>query len=148
MRMDVAEAVQAQLAEIGVEVKLNFMDSNAYATYVQGGQHQMCVYGFYDSTGEAGHALMKFTPLAAHYGLTNHKNQSIIDTIYKGLHTIDQTERNKIYTEAQRKIMQTYTTMPLWSKEINAAAAKSISGFKLDKSYEVHDLKNVKIDVK
>lgn len=147
MRMDVAEAVQAQLAEIGITVELKFMDANAYATYVCGGSAQMCVYGYYTSTGEAGHCMLKFTPAASQYAACSHGSQEIIDLVNDGLRTIDQTERNAIYAQAQEKIMETRSAIPLWSKEINAAVANYVEGFELDKTYETHLLTNVRFNL-
>jgi len=147
MRMDVAEAVQAQLAEIGIQVKLNFMDANAYSDYTCSGQHTLCVYGFSAATGEAGNGLSRFTPSMTYYYLSSHEDKSILDKIYTGLVTIDEATRNKLYEDAQIGLMNHYCAIPIWSKEINAAVANYVdmTDFYLDRSYETHLLTGVRI---
>jgi len=146
MRMDVAEAVQAQLADIGVTVKLNFMDANAYSSYTAGGNHNLCIYGLSASTGEAGNGLMRFTPEMSYYTLTSHNNKEVLQKINEGLHTINEAKRIQLFEEAQRGLMDVYCVLPIWSKEINAAAANYVdmTDFYLDRSYETHLLTGVR----
>lgn len=146
MRMDVAESVQAQLAEIGIEIKLNFMDANAYSSYTAGGNHNLCIYGLSASTGEAGNGLMRFTPAMSYYTLTSHNDKNVLQKIDEGLHTIDDNKRIQLFKEAQYGLMDLHCVLPIWSKEINAAAANYVdmTGFYLDRSYETHLLTGVR----
>ncbi len=146
MRMDVAEAVQAQLADIGVTIKLNFMDANAYSSYTAGGNHNLCIYGLSASTGEAGNGLMRFTPDMSYYTLTSHNNQEVLNNIKEGLHTIDEAKRIKLFEDAQRGLMDMHCVIPIWSKEINAATGNYVdmTDFYLDRSYETHLLTGVR----
>ncbi len=146
MRMDVAESVQAQLADIGIEVKLNFMDANAYSSYTASGNHNLCIYGLSASTGEAGNGLMRFTPAMSYYTLTSHNDEKVLKNINEGLHTIDEAKRIQLFKDAQYGLMDLYCVLPIWSKEINAAAANYVdmSDFYLDRSYETHLLTGVR----
>jgi peptide/nickel transport system substrate-binding protein len=148
MRMDVAEAVQAQLADIGIEIKLNFMDANAYSSYTADGNHDLCIYGLSATTGEAGNGLMRFTPSMSYYTLTSHNDEKILQNIYEGLHTIDEDKRIQLFEGAQRGLMDLYCVLPIWQKEINAAVANYVdmTDFYLDRSYETHLLTGVRFN--
>lgn len=145
-RMDVAEACQSQLAEIGITIELDFMDFNAYVTACQGGQHDMCVYGFSAFTGEGGGTLMRFSPDVATYNLSCYDDAELEKYIADGLSSVDITQRFENYAKAQKRIMELRCALPIYSKEINLAVADYVDmgDFRFDKSYESHLLTGIR----
>jgi len=82
----------------------------------------------------------------SYYTLTSHNNKEVLQKINEGLHTINEAKRIQLFEEAQRGLMDVYCVLPIWSKEINAAAANYVdmTDFYLDRSYETHLLTGVR----
>ena len=144
-RIDLAEALQAMWAQIGVELKINLVDSATMVQLNEGGESDMTMSGLSASSGEAGSALLRFTRGASGriYGMP--EDDVYAEYVMAGLGAIDQEERYEYYEQAQHRLMELRCAMPIWSKEINAAAANYVNadGLRLEKSFEVHELWNV-----
>ncbi len=145
-RKDMAVVLQAQLAEVGITLKISTMDSTASATYLSEGKAPMTIYGLTASTGEAGRTLFRWLPDTSEWALSSWENQEYYDTISKALVTIDETERNELYHKCQEMLMENYIVLPVWHKELNAACQPGVKGFRITTSYEHHFLQFVYFD--
>lgn len=144
-RMDFSEAAQAQLAEIGLTLNLNFLENNAWASAVINGEAELAIYGLTASTGEGGRILMRWLPTAAEFKACNWKNDEYISTCDTALATIDTEKRKEMFYRCQELLMESRVALPIWHKEINAALKPNVSGFFLMPSYENHYLQYVKL---
>lgn len=142
-RKDFCEVIQAQLAEVGITVEINVMDSAAWSTYLSEGKGPMCIYGLTASTGEAGRTLFRWLPDTSEWALSSWENQEYYDTISKALVTTDTAARNELYYRCQEMLMENYIVLPVWHKELNAACQPDVAGFRITPSYEQHYLQFV-----
>jgi peptide/nickel transport system substrate-binding protein len=142
-RGDMAEAFQAQLAEIGIKIKINTMESSAWIAYILSGKSQMTLYGFSAADFEADRALVQFMPTNVNYNLCKFDNKEFQDAVAKAAVTLDEGERIKLYQKAVKLLLENHVTVPLWFKELNAAVKDDIEGFKITRSYEHHYLQYV-----
>lgn len=145
-RMDAGEAMQAQLLDVGIQLEIDAMDAASLTLANESGTHDITIYGYSAASGEAGSALVRFLPETATWPLTGYpKDDILVEYIRKGLAAIDQNERYEYYQLAQERIMELGCTIPLYSKEVNAVLANYVdaSSFRMEKSFETHQLWNV-----
>lgn len=142
-RCDMAEVFQAQLAEVGIKVKVNIMESSAWAAYILGGKSQMTIYGFSASDFEADRALVQFMPSNMNYNICKFDNKEFQDTVLESFVTLDSEKRYQLYRNAIIILMENHVSVPLWHKALNAAVKDNIKGFKITRSYEHHYLQYV-----
>ncbi len=142
-RKDFGEVIQAQLAKIGIKVKINVMDSTKFASTLSTGAGYTSAYGYTASTGEAGRVLFRWLPDKSEYPIFSWKNQEYFDTISKALITVDRETRNKLYYKCQEMLMKNFVALPIWHKELNGACTPKVRGFRITPSYEHHLLQYV-----
>ncbi|MEA4969704.1 MAG: ABC transporter substrate-binding protein [Candidatus Pelethousia sp.] len=142
-RKDFAEAIQAQLAQVGITLNINVMDTSTFATYLSEGKGKMCIYGLTASTGEAGRTLFRWLPDTSEWPLSSWESQEYYDLISKALVTTDTAARNEMYYRCQEMLMENFIVYPVWHKELNAACQPGIAGFRITPSYEQHYLQFV-----
>lgn len=142
-RVNMAEAIQGQLSEIGITLTITPMDGSAAGEYTTAGKHQSTIQGYSCTSFEADRALCQVIPEAYYYPLTSPQNEAIFDLYDESMATMDTEARGQVYMEAIRIIKDEYLYVPLWHKGINAAVNDRIGGFVLDRSLEVHDLSSV-----
>jgi len=142
-RMDVCEVMQAQLAEIGITLVLDFMEENTWVLQAINGEAEMTIYGQTASTGEAGRVLLNWLPGTSEYKIFGWVNQEFFDIIEESLTTIDTDKRNKLFYRGQEMLMENFVALPIWYKEINAALKPEVKGFHLMPTYQQHYLQYV-----
>lgn len=137
-RADMAEAFQAQLKEVGINVVVNVMEMNAWIDHILGGKGQLTIYGFSAADFEADRALVQFMPSSVNYALCAYDNPEFQATVAESFVTMDAAKRYELYRKAITMLMKDHITIPLWHKEINAVIKNDIKGFSLTRSYENH----------
>lgn len=145
-RMDFCEAAQAQLAEAGITLTPNFLDTNDWSATTINGGTDIAVYGTTASTGEAGRILVRYAPGISEYGAVSWEGpeaETYAQTLDTALATIDAEKRNALYAQCQELLMENYVCYPIWHKEINAALQPDVKGFYLMPTYENHYLQYV-----
>lgn len=143
VRMDIAESAQAQLADAGIILKINYKEYNTWISDMISGDAVMGVYGFSASTGEAGRVLMRWMPEYSEALIFGWYDEEYIAICTKALQTIDDGERNELFAECQKMLMDACVVFPVWHKEINAAIQDDVGGFEMQTSYEHHYLQTV-----
>ena len=126
-RKDFCEVVQAQLAEVGITLKIDVMDSTQWASSLAAGEGYMTIYGLTASTGEAGRVLFRWLPDTSEWPISSWDNQEYYDLINKALATTDTQERNELYYRCQEMLMENHVVLPVWHKELNAACQLDVS---------------------
>lgn len=142
-RMDICEAMQAQLAEIGITLELDYKEYNAWISEITNGNAELGVYGFTASTGEAGRVLMRWMPEYSESVIFSWEEANYIAKCSEAMKTIDDSKRNELFAECQEILMQSRCAMPIWHKAINAALQPNVKGFTLMPTYEQHYLQKV-----
>lgn len=142
-RGDMAEVFQAQLAEVGIDLKVDVMESSTWNSFILEGKAQMTIYGFSAADFEADRALVQFMPENVNYKLCSFDNKQFQEMVRTSFVTLDNNKRFQLYQDAAKLLMQNYITLPLWHKALNAAVRDDVGGFKITRSYEHHYLQYV-----
>jgi len=143
MRMDSCEAVQAQLAEVGINAKIIYAEYNVFLTDIIDGKTAMSVYGPSAATGESGRILLRYLPETPESKMLSWYDDEYMRITREALETIDDARRNELFAQGQRMLLEACVYYPIWHKELNAALQNNVKGFKLQTSYEHHYLQSV-----
>lgn len=101
----IAELMQADLAKVGIKAEVKSFEWGEYRKRAQAGEHQMAQLGWTGDNGDPDNFLN--TLLGCDSAKTNGSNiakfcyQPFEDLVQKAKHVSDQTERTKLYEQAQ-----------------------------------------------
>lgn len=116
-RMEIAEIVQNQWAEIGVNAEIQIMESGTFKEKTNNGEHQV-VISSYGGIGEPDHML---TSLYSSDVSTSNINKlfdpEVDELLLAGRSTLDDDARKEIYKELQLKLMDICPATYLWESE-------------------------------
>jgi peptide/nickel transport system substrate-binding protein len=104
-RSDIAELVQAQLGEIGIEVSIETIEWGAFLEKTAAGEHEMFVLGWTTVTGDADYGLYALFHSSMHGNPGNrsfYTNTKVDELLDKGRTATDQEERNTAYAEVSQ----------------------------------------------
>ena len=135
-RCDMAEAMQAQVAEAGINLSVNKMEDAPMREYIDGGLHQMCIYAFTAQTMEADGFISQIQPGSAALARVGYERQEFFDRYEEGCATLDEGERVKIWEECLEMLMEDYAMIPLNHQMLWAAVNDKVDGFWWAPDYE------------
>jgi dipeptide transport system substrate-binding protein len=132
----VAEMIQADLAKIGVRVRLVTHEWSIYRAKLMAGEHAMALYGWTGDNGDPDnflHVLLGCT--AARSGGNNvakwcHPEYDALVNLAR--QTADQAEREKLYRQAQVIFKAEAPWVPLAHSVVFMATRKTVKGFRMD----------------
>ncbi|MDO5718517.1 MAG: glutathione ABC transporter substrate-binding protein [Tissierellia bacterium] len=133
-RVKIAELVQAQLAEVGVQAEIEIVEWGAYLDRTAAGEHDMFILGWVTVTGDADYglyALFHSTQKGAAGNRTFFENSEVDKLLDAGRKESDPDKRLEVYKEAQEIIVDEAPELFLYFQNQNAGVQKSISGFEL-----------------
>lgn len=96
---EVAQVIQAQLMEIGMNVKILMTDFPTYITRVIKGKFQLGILGTLPWADPDSFYPTMFDPQGAWSVLTKYKNPQIVQLIKQGAEELDPEKRKEIYTK-------------------------------------------------
>ncbi len=142
VRVQIATAVQAQLAEIGVTVNIKQMEWGAYLEGTAAGEHEMYILGWTAVTGDADYGLYPMFHSSTFGSAGNrsfYSNPEVDAALEAGRSAATPEERQEAYTKAQTLIMGDYVNVPLWYTQRVVATRNNVEGFILHPagSYEL-----------
>lgn len=127
-----AQVFQAQLAEIGIELKVRSYEWGTFYGDIQAGNFQLCSMRwvgvtdpdfFYDILHSS-----RFPPAGRNRGRFHHAG---LDRLLEaGRHTTDYQQRRAIYLEAQELIAEELPFIPLWHPNNVSVVHRRISGYR------------------
>ncbi len=135
-RCDMAEAMQAQVKEAGINLAVNKLEDGPMREYINGGKHQMCIYAFTCITMEGDGFLSQIQPGSSNLAQLGYANQAFFDKYLEGASTTDRAARGKIWEDCLEMLMQDYAMVPLWHTAIGAAVRDNVQGFSWATDYE------------
>ncbi|WP_312431972.1 ABC transporter substrate-binding protein [Lacrimispora sp.] len=126
VRKTIAEMMQSQLKEVGIDVTINEMDSAGISTSTTNGEHQACIYGmgfnvFGDDTRrilQPGSAVNK-----AHYD-----SKEVMNLLDEAVAETDETKRKEDYQKIQENIYENVPYIPIYFADGFIAAKKGTGG--------------------
>ena len=143
-RRDLGVVFQNQMAEAGINVKLNVMELNAWSDYVYSGQSHLTFYATTAMCFEADKCLTQLMPTSAYYKVSGFVPEEFTTAVNNSLAALDEEERVGYYSQAIDLLLENYVTLPVWHNELNATVKDGLEGFTLNRSYEHHLFQFVK----
>ncbi|WP_249870488.1 glutathione ABC transporter substrate-binding protein [Oceanobacillus saliphilus] len=108
-RMDTATNVQSQLAEIGIDLKVEVLEWGAMLELTAQGEHEMMVFGWTTVTGDADNGmypLFHSDNLGAPGNRTFTVDEELDNYLDQARQTADPEERLELYSQAQEKLVE------------------------------------------
>lgn len=126
-REQAAVIVQQALKQIGIEVKINLMEWNAYVTAVLGGELPAYILGWSLGTGDPDpHSIFHST--GGFSKMTGYKSAKVDDLIEQGRKVTDQPKRKEIYAQLQNELANDQVYMFLFFQNTIAGYNKRVAG--------------------
>lgn len=129
-RNKIAQLLQSDFAKIGVDLNITLLEWGAYLDFIGGRNHQMYIIGWSSGTEPDGSTSPLFHSESV--GPTGNRswyqNEELDALIEKGRATIEEGERDAIYKEIQRIVMEDAVWIPLFVRENVIATNKNLKG--------------------
>ncbi|MFN2461798.1 MAG: ABC transporter substrate-binding protein [Candidatus Velthaea sp.] len=130
----VAETLQAQLQEGGINATLAPFEFGVFLAKVRNGEHDMCLIGW---TGDNGDPDNFFYPVldqdSAHKGTAQNysfwRDPAFHKLMLAGQHTVDEAQRKAAYMAANQMVHDQAPTVPLVHTAVPFALSTTIRGF-------------------
>jgi dipeptide transport system substrate-binding protein len=132
----IAEMIQADLARVGVRVRLTSDEWSRYRARLQAGEHQMALYGWTGDNGDPDNFLHVLLGCAsARTGGNNIAkwcNPEYDALVTRAKLIVDQGERERLYAQAQEVFKREAPWVPLAHSVVFMATRANVSGFHMD----------------
>ncbi len=131
-----AEMVQAQLAEIGINVTVDTYEWGAMLEMLSKGEHEMFILGWSNSSFDADGSTYQLFHSSNHGAtgnrawLTDEKVDQLIEEAQKEM---DESKRMELYKELQFRLEELAPWVPLYYRDDNVGIRADLKGFKLHK---------------
>ncbi len=130
----IAEAIQADLADVGIDVELFTEDWGSYLQDAEEGKAPMIMLGWSGDNGDPDNFLNVLysqrvctVGSAGNYGFK--KNQEIQDLLTEALQTYDQDKRAELYEEANKLLVEQCTHVFIAHADQNLGFSKNVKGY-------------------
>jgi len=139
----VAEAIQSDLAKIGVKVRITTYEWGTYLDKLSKGDHQAALIGWIGDNGDPDNFLFNLLDAsnARKGGSTNYafyRGQDAHHLLMKARRVADMAERTRLYEEAQVAIHKDAPWVPLFHAKQMAAVRANVRGFTLHPTGKAH----------
>ncbi|NNM73034.1 ABC transporter substrate-binding protein [Enterovirga aerilata] len=132
----VAEMMQADLAKLGIQVRLMTADWSAYRTKLLAGEAPMALYGWTGDIGDPDNFLdVLLGCTSARPGGNNIAkwcDRGYDELVTRAKRSLDRAERERLYREAQVIAKREAPWVPIAHSVVYMAARKEVSGFRMD----------------
>lgn len=142
-RVNLAEALQAQLAQVNIQVTVDAEPPAAQMQKCLNGDAHASIYGFTATTFEAQRQLIRWLPGSTDFQVFNWTDQEYIDLVNKAMVTTDEAERYQMFGDACIRLTEACTAIPMWTMQINAVLQNDVHGFYFMRSFQHHLLQYV-----
>lgn len=143
----VAEIVQAQLREIGIEVEIESLEVGTFWQYTANGKHDMFLGSWGCVTGDADYGLYAMYHSSAKGAPGNRSfygNPKVDELLDLGKETIDPAKRKGIYEEIQKLIVEDAPDVMLYNRVLGVGMQSDLTGLELH-PVTLHDFYPVKV---
>jgi len=131
----IAQAIQANLAEVGIHADIVQWEWGTYLDKVQKGEHPMCLLGWTGDNGDPDNFLYVLldkdaTEIPAQ-NVAFYRSDELHELLVAARRTVDQAARIDLYRSAQEVIHRDVPWVPLVHATQTMAFHKKVSGFRL-----------------
>ncbi|WP_087972310.1 glutathione ABC transporter substrate-binding protein [Oceanobacillus rekensis] len=147
-RVDTATNVQAQLAEIGIDLEVEIMEWGAMLEETANGEHEMMVFGWTTVTGDADNGmypLFHSDNLGAPGNRTFTVDEELDTYLDEARQTADPDKRLELYSQAQEKLVEIAPFVYLLHQEYLLGVRNEVKGL-TQLPTQLLQLKNVYIE--
>lgn len=126
-----AEIVQAYLREIGIDLKVEIVETSAYWDITEKGRHDLFLGSWGVVTGDADYGLYAMYYSSAKGGAGNrdfYENKKVDELLDKAKIEINPETRKELYEEAQILIVDDAPDVMLYNRNLSVGAQKYIKG--------------------
>lgn len=134
VRVQIAQIVQAQLKEIGINAEIETLEWGSYLDRTAQGEHDMFILGWVAVTGDADYGLYAVYHSSAKGGAGNRTffdNARVDELLEAGRKSIDVEEREGFYHEAQEIIADEAPGANLYYQTQNIGISDDVEGFRM-----------------
>lgn len=131
-RMDMAELVQAQLAEIGVEVEIEVLEWGAYLENTAQGEHDMFILGWVTVTGDADYGMYALFHSDNQGEAGNRSfmaNDELDDLLDQAREEADEEIRADLYEDAMEILVEEAPMLYLYHQTYLVGLRDEVQGF-------------------
>lgn len=125
----IAEAAQAQLAQVGIKANLRVMEWGAYLDALFRHEQQLYIIGWGFSTGDPDAALRGCFYSTSKFNFSNYKNPKMDELLDKGVSTLDPKKRHVIYKDLQQLLIDEAVMIPIYHKLNIYATSNRVKNF-------------------
>lgn len=121
-----AQLIQANLADIGITVKIEAMESAAYSDYTKNGNADMFIGGRGGGSADSYLMMLDKESLGANGNVFFYANDEYDDMLTQSHLTIDNDARNELYRKMQEHINEHTPVLPLYSSILFVGVQKNV----------------------
>lgn len=145
VRQDIAEIVQNQLQQIGINASMEVLEWGSYLANTAAGEHDMFILGWTTVTGDADYglyALFHSSQFGDAGNRTFYKNDRVDELLDIGRTSVVEADRAAAYQEVQEIIREDAPWIFTWNGEDLVGTSNKISGFELHPAghYRLHNV--------
>ncbi len=131
----IAQALQADLGRVGIEVELVTTEWATYLDKVFDGQHDMCLLGWTGDNGDPDNFLYvlldKTAAVKPAQNVAFYRSDELHEVLVEARHSVDPAERTRLYRQAQEIVHRDAPWVPLVHATQTAAFRRGVGGFAL-----------------
>ena len=131
----IAQALQADLAKVGIRARIVQWEWGTYLDKVFAGEHPMALLGWTGDNGDPDNFLYvlldKTSAIKPAQNIAFYKSDQLHEILVAARHSADRTERTQLYRQAQEIIFRDAPWVPLVHATQTMAFHRSVRGFKL-----------------
>ncbi len=131
-RAQICEVIQAQLKEIGIDLKIEVVEWGTFLSATSSGEAELYMLGWSPSTGDGDYGLVPNTHSANKGSGGNrsfYENKELDRVLDMAKEELDVDRRRDLYAEAQDIINEDVPVLPLYYQLSNAGLNKSVKGY-------------------
>ncbi len=134
-RKEACEAIQAMLAEIGIDCQIEVMEFGSFIEKTSSGEHDMAYFGWTTSTMDADYTYYSLEH-SSQQGAAG--NRSFLDDpevdklIEEGRGSTDEDKRKEIYADLAVKLKDINNNAPIYYNNVVVGASNKVDGFVID----------------
>lgn len=146
-RIEMCQAIQAMLMEIGVNVEVKVMEFGSFISATTNGEHDMAYFGWTTSSADADYtfySLEHSTQQGAAGNRTFIADPEVDALIETGRSSSDDAVRKEAYKNLAIKLDEINNNLPIFYSSINVGGNAKVGGFVMDAN-GYHNLNQVKV---
>jgi peptide/nickel transport system substrate-binding protein len=126
--MDASQLVQAQLKDVGIDVKIESYEWGALMEAITDAQHDMSLMGYTYDDPDVLHLFLHSSQIGSGINWTHWKDEKLDELLDKGRTTTDAEERKAVYHELQRYIIDKAVWAPIYTNKVFMAVSPKVKG--------------------